>query len=81
MGRVAYTVVPLDQRRFAIGCCVRGEQGYHPVDDYGPYVDEARAQGVVDRLNARIRVSPAQAKRIVQSTMVKATLASSARHV
>lgn len=67
---VAYVVVDVPGGAWGVGACKRGESGYHPVDDdYGPYEDESRAQGVVDRLNARLGVSKASAHTIVRSTM------------
>ncbi len=64
---------------WGIACCVEGEGGYHPVDDYGPYAGaegEKRAQGIVDRLNERLGYGPSNTfghkrvvRRIVGSTM------------
>ena len=71
----AYVVVPVAEHgKFRIGACVRGENGYHPVDDYGPYEDEKKAQGVVDRLNERLGVSRKAAMGVVRSTMIAAVL-------
>jgi hypothetical protein len=70
---VAYVVVDVPGGGWGVGACKRGETGYHPVDDYGPYEDESRAQGIVDRLNARLGVSKTSAHTIVRSTMRNAT--------
>lgn len=70
---VAYVVVDAPGGGWGVAACKRGESGYHPVDDYGPYEDEPRAQGIVNRLNARLGVSKASAHTIVRSTMREAT--------
>ena len=58
---------------WGVACVVEGERGYHPVEEYGPYTIEAHAQGVVDRLNARMGIDPVRARRIVASTMPRAS--------
>jgi hypothetical protein len=70
---MAYAEVTDDGRDWYIGCIVDGDQGYRPVSDYGPY-DEARARGVVERLNERIHVSPKLATEIVARSMRKSAL-------
>lgn len=64
----AYAVVDLPGG-WGVGCCVEGEKGYHPVPDYGPYDDDDRAQGIVDRLNKRLGLDSVAVRRIVGSTM------------
>ncbi len=64
---------------WGVACVVEGEEGYHPVADYGPYKGtkgEKHAQGIVDRLNERLGHGPADTaghklavRRIVGSTM------------
>lgn len=68
VARTAYALVEVPGG-WGVAACVQGEKGYHPVPDYGPYKEESRAQGVVDRLNARLGCSRAQARLIVHSTM------------
>jgi hypothetical protein len=64
--RYAYVLISQDDGRFSVRLCARGEHGYRPIY-YGPYKDEARAQGIVDRLNARLGVSGPEAVAIVVS--------------
>ncbi len=66
--RRAYWVVDVPGG-WGIACCVEGKHGYHPVDDYGPYENEARAKGIVDRLNKQLGLGPVAVRRIVGSTM------------
>ena len=73
--KTAYWVVDVPGG-WGVACVVEGENGYHPVDDYGPYAEEAKAQGVVDRLNERLGHGPSDSaghkrtvRRIVGSTM------------
>jgi hypothetical protein len=54
---------------WGVAAVVQGEEGYHPVPDYGPYEDERRAQVTVDSLNARLGVTKVRAHLIVRSTM------------
>jgi hypothetical protein len=54
---------------FGVACCVQDEDGYHPVPEYGPYNDEARAQVIVDSLNVRAGITKVRAHKIVRSTM------------
>ena len=65
----AYVLIDVSSGGYGVACCVEGEKGYHPVPDYGPYMDEKHTQGVVDRLNERLGVSKDEAHRIVLSTM------------
>lgn len=71
--KIAYWVVDVPGG-WGVGCVVEGENGYHPVEEYGPYVDETRAQGVVDRLNKRLGLGPVGVRRIVGSTMPKGVM-------
>jgi hypothetical protein len=66
--KIAYVVVDMPGG-WGVAACREHENGYHPVGDYGPYEDETKAQGVVDRLNARAGVSSIRARKIVMSTM------------
>jgi hypothetical protein len=64
---------------WGVACCVEGERGYHPVDDYGPYKGKKgklHAEGIVGRLNERLGHGPAgtyghitSVRRVVGSTM------------
>jgi hypothetical protein len=54
---------------WGVACCVQDEDGYHPVPEYGPYNDEARAQVIVDSLNVRAGITKVRAYKIVRSTM------------
>jgi hypothetical protein len=66
--RVAYTTVE-GPKGWTVAACREGEDGYHPVPDYGPYADEAHARGIVDRLNTRLGLDKVTAFKIVVSTM------------
>ena len=68
----AYTVVDVPGG-WGVACCVEGERGYHPVDEYGPYQNEETAKIVVDRLNKRLELGPVGVRRIVGSTMPRVT--------
>ena len=68
----AYWVVDVSGG-WGVACCVEGERGYHPVDEYGPYQNEETAKIVVDRLNKRLELGPVGVRRIVGSTMPRAT--------
>ena len=70
----AYTSYEVAHGSFGIALCERGVKGYQPVDDYGPYADEARAKGIAERLNERLGVSKASARTIVMSTMLRIAL-------
>jgi hypothetical protein len=64
----AYVVVEV-VGGWGVAACVRGEDGYHPVPEYGPYATDGEARGVVDRLNERLGVSARDAAIIIASTM------------
>ena len=66
--RTAYHVVDVPGG-WGVAACVENEPGYHPVPDYGPYEDDARAQNIVNALNTRLGISKDLAHRIVRSTM------------
>ena len=66
--RIAYWVVDVTGG-WGVAACKEGEGGYHPVPEYGPYPEESRAQGVVDRLNLRAGLGPTAVRGIVRSTM------------
>lgn len=64
----AYTSYLVSAGRFAVALCECNVKGYRPVSEYGPYDYESRADGIASRLNERIGVSEATARRIVNST-------------
>lgn len=66
--RVAYAVTTEDGRAWGVGVVFENQPGYRPVPEYGPYEDEARAEGVVGRLNARIGVDEKTALQIVATS-------------
>ncbi len=66
--RTAYTVVDMEGG-WGVGACVEGQNGYHPVEEYGPYT-EVRAQQVVNKLNGRLGLAPKAIRDIVCSTMI-----------
>lgn len=66
--RVAYAVTTEDGSKWGVGVVFEGQSGYRPVPEYGPYEDEARAEGIVERLNARIGVDVQTALSITATT-------------
>jgi len=70
---VAYTVVLLDKpaapdKAWGIGIAVEDENGYRPVNEYGPYTEE-RARMVAKNLNTRIGLTDEEVWKIVASSM------------
>jgi hypothetical protein len=59
---------------WGVALCVQNSPGYRPVEDYGPYAEEDRAHGVVDRLNARAGLTAIQVHMIVRSTFLGSSL-------
>ena len=55
---------------WGVALCVLNSPGYLPVEDYGPYAEEDRAQGVVDRLNENLGLGVRQVHAIVRSTFL-----------
>lgn len=64
---VAYAAVPM-KGGWGIGVCIRHQQGYRPVDSYGPYPEE-RATEIAAKFNKNLKHTPREAAIIIATTM------------
>jgi hypothetical protein len=73
--RIAYVAVLLDKSEgggWGIGIAVEDQDGYHPVQTYGPFAEHTRARDIVEALNKELGLTKEEAWLVAASSMRKA---------